>query len=107
MDWEFLRKSDYKYQTLILLKIAFSVSHSEAFSFLMVPLWSGVQGGKVWVLLQVGLLVKEQLWYGLGLLRYVVSRAIVELGLPVYSPTHTPLSRKKLSLQGGWNREAP
>lgn len=74
----------------------------------MVPLWSGVQGGKGWVLLQVGLLVKGQLWCGLGLLRYVVSRAIVELGLgSQFAPLHIPLSRKKSSLQGRWNREVP
>lgn len=107
VGWEFLRKSDYKYSMLILLKIAFSVSHSKAFrDLLMVSLWSEVQGGKRWVLLQVGLLVKGQLWCGLGLLRYVVSRAIVELGLSSqFTPLPTPLSRKnRASRAGGTGR---
>lgn len=49
VGWEFLRKSDYKYPMLILLKIAFSVSHSEAFRDLLMvsPVIRGARRQKV------------------------------------------------------------
>lgn len=92
---------------LVLFKIAFSTRHNGAIADLsIVPLWSEVQGSTGWVLLPVGVLVKEQLWHGLGLLRYVVSGAIVELGLSsqFYFPSPTPLQKKQASRASGMGR---
>lgn len=92
---------------LVLFKIAYSIRHNGAVPDLsMVPLWSEVRGSTGWILLHVGVLVTGQLWCGLGLLQYDISRAIVELGLSsqVCFPTPTPLQKNRASRASGTGR---